>query len=58
MNLSTIFLEKGLSKFPYIHRMLLLGIKRNPTNSDLNFGKGLLEKFVLKNSNENVLLPH
>jgi hypothetical protein len=32
--------------------MLLLGIKRNPTNSDLNFGRDLLEKLDLKTSSQ------
>jgi hypothetical protein len=32
--------------------MLLLGIKRNPTNSDLNFGKDLLEKLDFKTSSQ------
>jgi hypothetical protein len=50
INLNMISLKKGKSKFLSIHRMLLLGVKRNPTNSDLKFGKDLLEKIEYKSS--------
>lgn len=54
MNLNMNYLEKTTGTYYYLHRQLLFGIKRKPTESDLNFGKDLIKSLNLKKLNDEV----